>query len=161
MCRVLDGQLGLFGPDTLSGKTSPALFQAEAQRGQTSQPLSRRSSKSQSRAPLCVCLYQTEDGQNPGVITLKAVPGPLLGDFTTLSFGESPSEENGSRLSQILEDCPPRKYSLSAKACEGILRRAERRGKDLPPELKAALEAQSVSRNEPGSQGGQRNPLAK
>jgi hypothetical protein len=32
------------------------------------------------------------------------------------------------------------KYYLSAKACEGILRRAERRGKQLPPMLKEALE---------------------
>jgi hypothetical protein len=34
----------------------------------------------------------------------------------------------------------PGKYYLSAKACEGILRRAERRGKELPPMLKEALE---------------------
>lgn len=33
---------------------------------------------------------------------------------------------------------------LSAKACEGILRRAERRGKELPPMLKTALEQQSA-----------------
>jgi len=32
---------------------------------------------------------------------------------------------------------------LSPKACQGILRRAERRGKDLPPMLKAALEQQA------------------
>lgn len=33
---------------------------------------------------------------------------------------------------------------LSAKACEGILRRAERHGKELPPMLKTALEQQSA-----------------
>jgi len=70
--------------------------------------------------------------------------GALLGEYTTRSFGESPSVENVSRLSQILEDCPPQKYSLSAKACQGILNRAERRGKELPKELKAALIAQSA-----------------
>ncbi len=45
-------------------------------------------------------------------------------------------------LSDVLEtgSVPPR-FSLSAKACSGILRRAERRGKALPPMLKAALEA--------------------
>lgn len=32
-------------------------------------------------------------------------------------------------------------FLLSAKACAGILRRAEKRGKTLPPALKAALEA--------------------
>jgi hypothetical protein len=46
-------------------------------------------------------------------------------------------------LSQILEDSPHPKYSLSAKACQGILNRAAKRGKELPPELKAALEAQA------------------
>ena len=71
-------------------------------------------------------------------------PGALLGEYMTRSFGESPSEENASRLSQILEDSPLPKYSLSAKACIGILNRAERRGKELPKELKAALIAQSV-----------------
>lgn len=35
------------------------------------------------------------------------------------------------------------KYSLSPKACTGILRRAARRGKALPPMLLAALEQQA------------------
>ena len=70
---------------------------------------------------MCLCVYRTEDGQNPGVTTLKMVPGALLGEYTTHSFGESPREENVSRLSQILEDCPHPKYSLSARACQGIL----------------------------------------
>ena len=60
----------------------------------------------------------------------------------TRSFGESPREENASRLSQILEECALPKYSLSAKACQGILRRAEKRGKALPEILKKALENQ-------------------
>lgn len=38
----------------------------------------------------------------------------------------------------------PEKYYLSQKACEGILRRAERRGKKLPDVLKTALEQQSA-----------------
>jgi hypothetical protein len=72
--------------------------------------------------------------------------GLLLGVYTMHSFGEYPSEERESLLSQILEDNPPRKYSLSARACQGILRRAKNRGKELPPELEAALIAQSVSK---------------
>lgn len=49
-------------------------------------------------------------------------------------------------LSDILETggIPPR-YYLSPTACSGILRRAERRGKPLPPVLKAALIRQSQS----------------
>lgn len=68
--------------------------------------------------------------------------GALLGEYTTPSFGESPREENESRLSQILEDSVPQRYSLSAKACRGILTRAARRGKELPEVLKTALETQ-------------------
>lgn len=44
-------------------------------------------------------------------------------------------------LSEILESKVSEKYYLSAKACAGILRRAEKRGKELPEHLKAALEA--------------------
>lgn len=86
--------------------------------------------------------------------------GLSLGELTTLRTGEKPSETavqemlsvwgphsvaEESRLSQILEDNPQEKYSLSAKACQGILRRAERRGKDLPKLLKAVLLSQSAS----------------
>jgi hypothetical protein len=35
----------------------------------------------------------------------------------------------------------PQRFYLSAKACSGILRRAERRGKKLPTMLRVALEA--------------------
>lgn len=48
-----------------------------------------------------------------------------------------------TKLSQILEETPHPKYNLTAKACQGILRRAERRGKDLPERLKAVLIRQS------------------
>ncbi len=48
-----------------------------------------------------------------------------------------------TRLSQILEETPHPKYNLTAKACQGILRRAERRGKDLQKLLKQVLIRQS------------------
>jgi len=45
-------------------------------------------------------------------------------------------------LSDILETTPvPQRYYLTAKACAGILRRAEKRGKALPPLLQRALAA--------------------
>ena len=154
MTEVVDGQVGWFGQDTWSGRTCPEPSAQESQREQTSQRSSKRSSKSASRGPMCVCLSRTTDGQRPGAITLTMAPGALLGEFTTHSFGECPREENASRLSQILEDSAPQKYSLSARACEGILRRAERRGKELPKELKMALEAQSAFKNVQENQGG-------
>ena len=63
------------------------------------------------------------------------------GECLTLSSSESPSAAVASSLSDILETgaIPPRHF-LSPKACAGILRRAERRRRRLPPALKEALE---------------------
>ena len=52
------------------------------------------------------------------------------------------SDDGVSSLSDILVPGPiPERYFLTAKACKGILRRAEKRGKTLPALLQAALEA--------------------
>lgn len=64
------------------------------------------------------------------------------GDSSTLNIGESPNADVESSLSLILEDNVQAKYYLSQKACEGIIRRAKRRGKILPEKLKIALEYQ-------------------
>lgn len=66
------------------------------------------------------------------------------GEFSTLNFGESPREGNASTLSQILEEEVPKKYYLSPRACQGILRRASNRGKELPEVLRIALERQAT-----------------
>ena len=62
-------------------------------------------------------------------------------EFLTLNILEWPSDAAVSSLSDTLEtgDLPPR-FFLSATACKGILRRAEARGRELPPLLLAALE---------------------
>ena len=52
---------------------------------------------------------------------------------------ESLKDADVSSLSEVLEMNAPDKYSLSAKACRGILRRAEKRGKELPDMLREAL----------------------
>ena len=65
--------------------------------------------------------------------------GLWLGDSFMLNIGESPREESVSLLSQILEVNVPQKYFLSARACQGILTRASRRGKKLPDLLQMAL----------------------
>ena len=69
--------------------------------------------------------------------------GAWLGECSTRNTGASPSAAVESRLSWILEETPLEKYYLSAKACAGILTRAERRGKELPKELQIALKIQS------------------
>ena len=62
-----------------------------------------------------------------------------LGESSMVNFGEYPNAVEESSLWQILEDNVPEKYSLSEKACQGVLRRADRRGKDLPILLRVAL----------------------
>jgi hypothetical protein len=74
---------------------------------------------------------------------LEAAALVSLGGCLTPNITESPSVAVESFLSQALEPDAPAKYSLSKKACEGILRRAAKRGKELPPMLKDALEAQT------------------
>ena len=71
--------------------------------------------------------------------------GAWCGELTTRNTGECPNAAVVSRLSQILEETPHPKYNLTPKACQGILRRAERRGKDLPKLLKQVLLMQSAS----------------
>lgn len=62
----------------------------------------------------------------------------------TGSSGRFPSDGVVCSLSDILETGGvPRKYYLSPKACSGILRRAEKQGKELPKVLEDALLAQA------------------
>lgn len=91
--------------------------------------------------PPNVALYlnlRKTDGATPVAswATVTVLPGVSM----TLNFGESPSVVKESSLSQILEENAPEKYYLSARACEGILRRAMKRGKELPQMLQEALE---------------------
>lgn len=66
------------------------------------------------------------------------------GGFWTLNTSESRSAADGysacSLAEVLLPDAPP-KYWLSPKAAAGILRRAEKRGRELPEPLALALRA--------------------
>lgn len=125
--------------DSQSGKTYRELFQAI--RGETSSVSSRRSRPSPSPDFQYLNLKQTEQGacsgllQEPSWETVSA----SLGESTMLNTGVCPSVVQESTLSQILQANVPPKYSLSATACLGILRRALKRGKKLPPMLWDAL----------------------
>ena len=63
----------------------------------------------------------------------------------TLSTSEWPKDAAVCLLSGILEDSGrvPQRFYLSPKACAGILRRAEKRGKKLPAQFEHALRAVS------------------
>ena len=137
----VDEQMCLFGPDSWSGKTSPEPSAAEHPKVKIS-ALSRKK-----LYELKFVTFQSLD-LTPGAGNLWGEPyweeiSPLLGDALMLNTGVSPREEKESSLSQILQDDPPIKYYLSPKACLGILRRADERGKELPEPLDWALGIQS------------------
>lgn len=71
--------------------------------------------------------------------TLTATPQVTL----CLNVSEKPNAPAITKLSQVLEENPDRKYYLSAKACQGILNRAARHNKKLPETLEQALCLQS------------------
>jgi hypothetical protein len=87
--------------------------------------------------------HRTEDGTLvpfSGAWSNSGMASPT--ECLTLSTLEFPSGAVACSLSDILETGDvPQRYYLSATACRGILRRAAKRGKSLPPSLAAALEA--------------------
>lgn len=130
-----------------------------ATKEKTSQPCWKKLRVLQNQDFLYLDCRKSGNGQKQEPLTVMG--GLSLGELITLNAGEKPSETavqemlsvwgphsvaEESRLSQILEVNPLPKYNLTAKACLGILRRAERRGKDLPEMLKTVLLMQSESR---------------
>ena len=123
---------------TLFLKTSPE--HSEATGAPTGTSSSRSLRLPPAPAPMCLDL-RAESGGLLG--PLWDMDGLSLGGYSTRSFGEYPSAAVESRLSSVLEANPHPRYFLSAKACRGILRRAEKRGKPLPPMLARALAEQA------------------
>lgn len=66
-----------------------------------------------------------------------------LGEFLTLNISEYPKHAEECMLSDILETTVPSRYFLTAKACQGILRRCAKVGRPLPSQMKKALEKQA------------------
>lgn len=169
MNEVMDGQESLFGPDIPSTKTSPE--HSPQTKEKTGGASSKRSAASKIRLPMSLDL-RTVNGKRAeaswvtGILShgrlLMLNSGecrrdedgllwlPITADtqqptfFLTLNIGEKPRVPNPTKLSQILERNPDPRYNLSARACQGILNRAARRGKELPPQLRLALEAQAA-----------------
>lgn len=84
--------------------------------------------------------------ENGGAVDLsKGMIGQLLGELSIVGFGEMPNTQRrkdvgASHLCQILEEQVREEYSLSVKACQGILTRATKRNKKLPTALANALQ---------------------
>jgi hypothetical protein len=63
-----------------------------------------------------------------------------LGASWMPNISEWPNDAVVCSLSQVLETISiPQRFFLSSTACAGILRRAEKRGKELPHALQTAL----------------------
>jgi hypothetical protein len=90
-----------------------------------------------------VSCHRTEDGTLvPSSGRWKTSGMVSRTECLTLSTSEWPSAVVVCSLSDTLETGDlPQRFSLSATACQGILRRADRRGKKLPERLQQALEA--------------------
>lgn len=136
-----DEQVSMFAPDSCAGKMSPAHSPAGSKREMTFGSSWKKHSE---------LVYQEfmflkitlGDGDILGQPYWEIL-SPYVGESSTLNTGVCPRVVRGSSLWQILEPHPQRKYYLSRKACLGILRRARKRGKELPATLKLALEMQS------------------
>ena len=135
MTEQLEGQVSMFDLDSLSGRTCSE--HSAATKAKTSGRCLKPS------AALLKTGYQfldlrRESGSTPAAWSV--MDGVSPGGSTTLNTGNFPSVVKESTLSQILQANVPEKYFLSAKACAGLLRRAEKRGKELPGMLREALE---------------------
>lgn len=131
-----EGQVSLFGPDSPFGKTFPEPFPAA--KGRTSRPCSKPFVKSGGAQTILYLSLRKGSGFLPETLweTVSLLPGACW----TPQAGAYPKEERESFLWQILQENAPEKYFLTKTACMGILRRAKKRGKELPLMLKEALE---------------------
>ena len=101
---------------------------------------------SSSRMSLGLC-HRIEDVTSPSFSVRWPNSGMAWrGEYLIAATSEFPSGAAECTLSDVLEDrLVPQRYYLSPKAAAGILRRAERRGKKLPPRLERALQATAGS----------------
>lgn len=140
--KDLDGQESLFGPALPCGKMCPEVSAAHpmASPARTS---GRSSSRSYGSRNHTLMLLDLRPGAGNMLGPCWEYDPAWLGQHGPLNTSECPKGAVGSSLSQILLDTVPSKYYLSRTACRGILRRAEERGKPLPPQLELALKLQA------------------
>ncbi len=92
----------------------------------------------------------SRQGENGRTLVLFMDPKEQSrGGFLTPNISVWPNDGVVCSLSQALETgLIPRQFFLSSTACEGILRRAEKRGKRLPTQLLHALQAVAAESQE-------------
>ena len=143
----MDGQISMFDLDLVSGRTCPALSPAGGTPKQEKSGQAKTSGSSSSR-------FSKLKNHTFMLLDLRPGAGNMLGpyweydpvwpgSFGTLNTSECPSDVVVSFLWQILQAIVPSRYCLSNKACRGILRRSEERGKPLPEDLERVLRIQA------------------
>ena len=138
-----DGQVSLFDQDSPYGKTCPertAPIHRRPSREATFRLSSRRSSGLKNHT---LMLLDLRPGAGNMLGSYWEIDPPWLGSPGGLNCSACPRPAIGSSLLQILEDTAPIRYYLSRRACLGILRRAQERGKPLPQRLEMALRLQA------------------
>ena len=143
----LEGQESIFGRDSGFGKMSSALSQVGGTLKRVKKSLGRIFKKSSKRSSKLknhtFMLLDLRPGAGNMLGAYWEYDPPWLGSFGTPNTSECPKDAVECSLWQILQATAPSRYSLSQTACLGILRRAECRGKSLPPLLEAALRMQA------------------
>ena len=144
-------QLTLFAEDSLARMSqlpasARAWLESEAGSGMSSIEFLRSLGHSGSSLKTSLAFYPvTEEGALPSSFKGWRKSGIYrLGECWTLNTTEWPKDAAVCSLSEVLETDVPQKYYLSPKACRGILRRADKRGRELPPQLRQALQAVAV-----------------
>ena len=143
----LEGQESIFDRDSGSGKMSSVLSQVGGTLKRVRRSLGRIFKKSSKRSSRLknhtFMLLDLRPGAGNMLGAYWEYDPPWLGSFGTPNTSECPKDAVECSLWQILQATAPSRYSLSQTACLGILRRAECRGKSLPPLLEAALRMQA------------------
>ena len=126
-----DLTLDMFQPSsfgkTSQGSSTPRTTRSDAFLGRLPAKMRHLSQQGRDGQTLVACMVPKEQSR---------------GGSLTPNTSEWPNDAAVCLLSQVLETGSiPAKFYLSSKACEGILRRAEKRGKTLPPMLEQALRA--------------------
>ena len=121
----VEGQISIFDLDLQFGKMYQEHSVATKEKISELSLKNWQESKMQKYQFLCL---KKESGNSQE--RLLVMDGQLHGEHLMLNTTECPNVDVESFLSQILQTNVPEKYYLSAKACQGILRRAEKRGKE-------------------------------
>lgn len=131
--------LTAFAPAGWFSRTSPVYCRLEAE----AQRQSVRFEKVLSEGEPIVTKTVTSPPSSPSFDNAGILDATGL---LTLNMPEYRSGAAVCSLSSILETGDlPQRFFLSPKACEGIIRRAAKRGKELPEQLARALQAAAAS----------------